>query len=851
MTNPSRTHSIAVQSARAVLLIAGIIINAPHSIHAAELTVGNLAVKKGFKAELLYTVPQATQGSWVAMTVDPKGRLITSDQYGGLFRITPPAIGAAPESTKVEALSAKIGHAQGLLYAFDSLYVMVANDQPYKRGLYRVRDTNGDDQFDEVTLLRELIGGGEHGPHAILKSPDGKSLTLIIGNQTKLTDLAGSRVPQIWGEDHLLPRLWDGNGFMRGVLGPGGSVYQVDPDGKNWELQAVGFRNEYDGGFNRDGELFVFDADMEWDLNTPWYRPTRVNHVVSGAEFGWRSGAGKWPAYTADSLGAVVDIGPGSPTGTTFGYGTKFPAKYQEAFYISDWSYGKLYAVHLKPDGASYVGVAEEFVSGQPLALTDVEVNPVDGALYFAVGGRRTQSALYRVTYVGKESTKPSRGIRGGENARRTRRTLESYHGRQDPKAVTTAWPHLDSKDRSLRYAARVALEWQPVAEWQEKALVEQNPDASIQAVIALARATGRDVPHRKADGPQPNAALQARMFDALDRLDWSKLDARQRLDLLRAYSLALTRHGRPDAARSRALGVKFEAIYPGETTEQSYELAQFLAYFGTPAAANKLMAKMRSAGSKEEQLNYARTLRGLKTGWTPALREEYFQWFVTAAAYKGGASLRGFLRDIKKDAVDTLTEPEKLALKPILDATPQVTNPMELLAARKHVRDWKMSDWSSLSERDLRGRSFERGRQLFGAVACSSCHRYNGDGGAVGPDLSGVAGRFSPRDLIESMIDPNKEISDQYGMINVTKKNGEVVSGRVANLNGDTLNIAENMLAPGDFANVNRGDIQKIEPSTVSPMPGGLLNSLERDEALDLVAYLLSRGDPKHKMFR
>jgi len=261
-------------------------------------------------------------------------------------------------------------------------------------------------------------------------------------------------------------------------------------------------------------------------------------------------------------------------------------------------------------------------------------------------------------------------------------------------------------------------------------------------------------------------------------------------------------------------------------------------------------MAKLRTAGSNQEQLNYARALRVLRTGWTPALREEYFHWFVNAAAFKGGASLAGFLRDIKKDAVDTLTPQELVALQPILDAKPEIKNPMDLLAARSFVKEWSLADWVSTSERDLRGRNFERGRQLFGAVACSSCHRFNGDGGAVGPDLSGVAGRFSARDVLESIIEPSKAISDQYGMIVVFKKNGDSVTGRVANLNGENLNLAENMLAPGDFTNVKRGDIDRIEPSKISPMPEGLLNSLSHDEVLDLVAFLMSRGDPKSKMF-
>ena len=83
---------------------------------------------------------------------------------------------------------------------------------------------------------------------------------------------------------------------------------------------------------------------MEYDFNTPWYRPTRVCHVVSGAEFGWRNGAGKRPEWYPDNLPPVVNIGPGSPTGMIFGYGAKFPAKYQKALFILDWSWGKLYA---------------------------------------------------------------------------------------------------------------------------------------------------------------------------------------------------------------------------------------------------------------------------------------------------------------------------------------------------------------------------------------------------------------------------------------------------------------------------------------------------------------------------
>ncbi|HUS38889.1 MAG TPA: cytochrome C, partial [Pirellulales bacterium] len=317
---------------------------------------GVFNVLPGFQVELLYSVPKGSQGSWVSITFDDKGRLIASDQGDqGLYRITPAAIGS-DEETKVEKINVKMTGCQGMLYTFGKLYCSVNGG--IGSGLYTIEDTDGDDQFDKVTKLKPLRGGGEHGPHAVRLSPDGKSLYVIAGNHTDPPEAFDhSRLPRNWGEDHLLPRQWDANGHARGKLAPGGWVAKTDPEGKTWEIFSSGYRNPYDMDFNADGELFVYDADMEWDMGMPWYRPTRVSHSPSGSEFGWRSGTGKWPAYYVDSLPATVDIGPGSPVGATFGYGAKFPAKYQNALYILDWTFATIYAIHLEADGASYKGV--------------------------------------------------------------------------------------------------------------------------------------------------------------------------------------------------------------------------------------------------------------------------------------------------------------------------------------------------------------------------------------------------------------------------------------------------------------------------------------------------------------
>ncbi|MFM7605586.1 MAG: hypothetical protein ACKO8Z_10365 [Prosthecobacter sp.] len=264
--------------------------------------VSNIKTLKDFKVELIYSVPGGEQGSWVNLTTDDAGRIYVSDQYGMLYRFKAPAAGQTLSLGDIEKVPADIRGVNGMLFAFGALYVGV-NDYEKKipSGVYRITDSNSDDMPDKVEMLREFDAGSDHGVHAILKTPDGKGLYLISGNNAVLKEgpKAGtpnsSPVAKLWGDDHLLPRMPDGRGHNRHVMAPGGIVYRFTPDGKTFEIFASGFRNIYDGGVNRDGELFVYDADMEYDFNTSWYRPTRINHVVSGAEFGWRNGAGKYP----------------------------------------------------------------------------------------------------------------------------------------------------------------------------------------------------------------------------------------------------------------------------------------------------------------------------------------------------------------------------------------------------------------------------------------------------------------------------------------------------------------------------------------------------------------------------
>jgi len=644
----------------------------------------DLKLAKGFKSELLYTVPKGLQGSWVAVCVDDKGRIIASDQGDkGLYRIDPRG-----DEIKVEKLNINISSAQGLLYAHGALWV---NINGRNAGVHRLTDTNGDDQFDKDEYLKPMQGGGEHGPHALVLSPNKKHIYVIGGNHTKLPKTDTSVVPTNWDEDLLLKRLPDARGHAASIRAPGGWIARFDKDGKNWETVAIGFRNQYDMAFNIDGELFAYDSDMEWDAGTPWYRPTRLYHITSGADFGWRTGTGKWPQWFPDTLPPLYDIGPGSPVGVISGLGAKFPAKYQKAIYCLDWTYGTMSAMFLTPAGASYTAEREEFVASSQMRMTDAVINPYDGAMYYTVGGRGGQSALHRVTYVGEESTKPARATNDHVKDRKLRRSLEALHKANTPDAVDKAWKYLGHKDRHIRWAARIAIELQPAAEWQAKALNEKDPQALLTALCALAR--------------QGDASLQGKLVAALNSLNWAELNPNQQAELLRVYQLTFIRMGKPTEAIASSVEKKLDPIFPAPLASLNRELCTLLVYLESPNVAAKTLALMsqsadqtkynwsndllnRNAGyarafaataassPQRDQIHYAKELRNLKNHWTDKQHLEYFRWYRKAESFKGGNSFAGFLNNFRKEALanvpkELLPEIEKIQKTPVNDGPP------------------------------------------------------------------------------------------------------------------------------------------------------------------------------------
>lgn len=816
----------------------------------------DVQVPPGFLCDLMLQVPRA-MGSWVCLCSDAKGRLYASDQQRGLYRILLPSVGDVDPTTRIEPIGVDLEGCQGLCFAFGALYAVV--NGPHS-GLYRLRDRDGDDVLDEVELLRALPGEGEHGPHAVVPAPDGKHLFVLCGNHTGVPQLGHSRVPRNWREDGLLPRLDDPNGHAVGIAPPGGCLYLVDADGRDWELYCCGLRNAYDVAISPDGEPFATDADMEWDMGLPWYRPTRILRLCSGADYGWRSGSGKWLAGYPDSLPAVADIGPGSPTGAVFAPRSPRFGAFAGALLCCDWTYGIVYALPQSQQPT-------QFAIGAPLPLTDIAVGK-DDALFVLTGGRGLPSRLYRIL-----GTHPAQGRLPrltAPAAMLQRRQVEAFHGRVDAAAVAAALPLLGSGDATVRHAARIAIESQPVGQWRELAL--QLPADPAQPLLTMLLALAR----------QGEAADLLPLTAKLGGIAIERFDASMQLAWLRTQALALLRLGELPADRRAALSTRLLRWFPSGNDLVDGELCALLARLDAPGlldaalpqleplrpaapppwlalagrnpAYGNAIAAMVQDMPPTAQLALANALRTVSHGWTLAQRQAFFRCLGEARGRRGGASYDGYLVAMIDAAWANCTAAEQQALAPLVGKVKAPLPPFRGTRPKGPGRHWEMVEALPLVQNGMQQRDFAAGRNLFFAASCAACHRFAGDGGSIGPDLTSLGNKFAARDVLESVLEPSKVVSDQFGGSLLHKRDGSTLFGRVTAVVENGKTTAYDVfpaVADPKLVRVNATEVATVTTSKQSPMPPGLVDALNPDELLDLIAYLVSRGDPQGPLFK
>ncbi|MFT5522314.1 MAG: putative heme-binding domain-containing protein [Pirellulaceae bacterium] len=764
------------------------------------------------------------EGSWVSLTFDPQGRAIIAREDQGLLRLSLPEL-------KIEVVDDTLKECRGLQFVGNTLYAQANNSKAF----YRLRDADGDGTFEDIQQLYETPGGVGHGRNDLAVAPQ-NSLYAIHGDSVdiprNLTDLTSPF------REH-----------RRGKSSREGFVLHVDGDGANRQVVTAGLRNPYGIAVNKFGDVFTYDADAEYDMGAPWYRPTRMNHLLTGGDYGWRGVTKSWPSYYPDQpdfAPPTLDIGKGSPTAIAFGSASKFPRRYRDALYILDWAYGRVLAIHMTPRGTSYTCRAETFLKGRPLNVTDIAFGP-GGAMYITTGGRKTKSALYRIRYVGPNSpsaanTKQAaaRDIHAEQQRALRLRLVQSL---PDPSKTSIAdiWTLQGHADPNIRYLAKCLIERMPVEQWKDMSLTERNVVIAMSGLLALARS---------------NSASTEAIIARVCSFDIAEQRVELQIEAARIVDLCLQQEGKLAPSQQAALVKLLGPLYPASDIKLNRSLSLLLTQLDSADFVTKTLAAIPTVQSQEERMQLLYALRHHKQGWTSSLREAYFAHLRAMTAFRGGEGMPTFINKIREDAVASLPADLQPTYRSKLksDDSELQTKLVEAASHRPIVRKWTTNDIVQQLRSDQRVPEFASGQAAFRDALCIVCHRIGVDGGVTGPDLTSAGRRFSRDDLLASIVEPSKVVAEQYRGVRVETVNGKVIMGRIAS-DGDfretEVRIITDPLAPDKVTVIDKKSIEQFSETSDSPMPTELLNRFSMAEIQDLLAYVQAGGDPKHAVFK
>ncbi len=179
-----------------------------------------------------------------------------------------------------------------------------------------------------------------------------------------------------------------------------------------------------------------------------------------------------------------------------------------------------------------------------------------------------------------------------------------------------------------------------------------------------------------------------------------------------------------------------------------------------------------------------------------------------------------------------------------------------ELLKSSTRGREWKLAELASSVQPLPEGRAFMVGKQLFKVANCVACHKLNDEGQVFGPDLVKLGTlatekkKHSPSYILESILNPSKDIDKKFQSQVLVLDTGKVITGMIVKETPETLEVVIDPQAKGRPTVIQKSSIDDRTASKTSIMPLGLLNKLSREEILDLIAYVYARGDKSNPLF-
>jgi putative heme-binding domain-containing protein len=175
-----------------------------------------------------------------------------------------------------------------------------------------------------------------------------------------------------------------------------------------------------------------------------------------------------------------------------------------------------------------------------------------------------------------------------------------------------------------------------------------------------------------------------------------------------------------------------------------------------------------------------------------------------------------------------------------------------ELLKFIRPRTEWKYEDLAPVVEQLDHGRSFNNAKHLFQVASCVSCHKLNGVGVELGPDLTKIDPKQQkPTEILRDLLEPSFRINEKFQSYVIEMQSGKVITGLILEETPETVKVIENPLVKAEPVVLKKADIAERKKSPISIMPKGLLDKLNREEILDLIAYIAAGGNERHKLFQ